>query len=490
VSRWLIDRETAFLSLLKRSVFGYAQSPYLPLFESAGLTYEDVRKLLAEEGLEATLGWLHRAGVYVTLEEFKGRVPIRRSGKEYTVSAPDFNNALSSKHLEVETGGTRGRAQRLSLDLDLLAHDAVVHRLFLEAFQAQDLPMAVWRTVPPNVSGIRKALLQAKIGRSVERWFSQTWFRGPGSWKYVLFTYYSVLAGVVAGCRIPAPEHVPLGDADRIVSWLAEQKQRNRRGSLDTIVSSAVRICRSAKEQGIDISGSFFRVGSEALTPSRARILEAAGVTTASHYAMTETGPIAMACAHADQPDECHVLLGKIAVTQQKKAVAGRSVDALFVTGLLPSVPKVMINVEVGDTAVFCQERCGCLLEQVGFTQRIHTIRSYEKLTSEGMLFLGTELAEVVEDVLPRRFGGDPSDYQFLEEEVQGLARVRLLVSPRLGPINGDEVVATVLEFLAQRSDGNRLMATIWSEGKVLKVERREPVVTRASKILPFHVNR
>ena len=77
------------------------------------------------------------------------------------------------------------------------------------------------------------------------------------------------------------------------------------------------------------------------------------------------------------------------------------------------------------------------------------------------MSYLGGELIALLEEALPARFGGSPSDYQLVEDEVGGLARVELLVSPRVGEVNEPELVAYVLDALARpclpRADGRRL---------------------------------
>jgi len=79
-----------------------------------------------------------------------------------------------------------------------------------------------------------------------------------------------------------------------------------------------------------------------------------------------------------------------------------------------------------------------------GYRTHLHSIRSYEKLTSEGMNFVGSDLLAVIETVLPSRFGGGPPDYQLVEEEVDGLPKVSVYVSPRLGDIDEAAVVETV----------------------------------------------
>jgi hypothetical protein len=91
----------------------------------------------------------------------------------------------------------------------------------------------------------------------------------------------------------------------------------------------------------------------------------------------------------------------------------------------------------MGDQAIVVQRACGCPLEQLGWVTHLHTIRSYEKLTGGGMTFLDTDVIRVLEEELPARFGGTPTDYQLLEEEADdGQPRLQLLVHPRVGPLN------------------------------------------------------
>ncbi len=105
---------------------------------------------------------------------------------------------------------------------------------------------------------------------------------------------------------------------------------------------------------------------------------------------------------------------------------------ALLFTTLLPTSAKVLLNFESDDYGVILTEReCGCPIGELGFERHLHTIRSYEKLTSEGMNFVGGDLLRLVEEVLPSRFGGGPPDYQLVEEEVDGLAEGERRTSAR-----------------------------------------------------------
>jgi hypothetical protein len=164
-------------------------------------------------------------------------------------------------------------------------------------------------------------------------------------------------------------------------------------------------------------------------------------------------------------------------------------VAALHVTTLLQSCPKLMLNVEIDDYGTIETRACGCPLGELGLVTHMHGIRSYEKLTGEGLNLTGSDLIALVDEVLPGRFGGAATDYQLVEEEVDGLTRVGIVISPRVGPVDESEAIDVVLDALAA-SPHNRLLAEVWREGQTVRVLRREPYETRAAKILALHVAR
>ena len=104
------------------------------------------------------------------------------------------------------------------------------------------------------------------------------------------------------------------------------------------------------------------------------------------------------------------------------------------------------------------------------------------------MRFLGEELIFALEQVLPARFGGSPSDYQLVEEEVGGLPRVHLLVSARVGSVDEEKLVSCLLETLGKGAESREMMAIVWKEAQTLRVERREPYMTASAKVLPLHI--
>lgn len=484
----LQHREESLIGLLREGVWRNPRSPYLPLFRNAGIEFGDVDALIQREGVDQALVKLRDAGVYVTLDEFKGKKPILRPGLEHPVSHMDFDNPLINAHFEGKTGGTGGTRRRLLIDLGMLEHDAAAQYVFLDSFGLVGRPNGIWRAVPPNNSGIKKPLMMSKMGLGLERWYSELPMRwGPEDFKYSAFGAFTVAVGRLSGYPFPYPQYVPGGKIGTIVDWMAENVKAGRPVNFDSSASSAVRICAEATRTGRDISGTFFRTGSEALTPARVAIIEKARVRVAAHYASSETGPIGMACSEGQEHDDVHVLMSKMAVIQKR---AGDHPDNLLLTTLATTSPKLMINIDSGDSGRLVKRHCGCGFGQLGFDQHISEIRSYEKLTCEGILLPASDVLRLVEETLPGAFGGAPTDYQLVEDRVEGLSRVRIAVSPRVGPVDEGAVVEALLSAIHAGGAGGRLMANRLREAKTLSVMRCEPFQTPAAKVMPLFVIR
>ena len=489
----LATREESFVEVLRQGVFEKPTSPYRALMRQAGISREDVEQLVGREGVEGALSVLFDAGVRVSLDEFKGRRTIERSGFHLDVRASDFDNPLARSHFEASTGGSRGVGTRLMIDLDLLRYESIHLFLSLQALGALDRPAGLWRPLPPGVTGIKELLYRARIGRLPEVWFSQN--RYHLRWEDARSATFALCA--LGGSRLwgrplAVPRYLPLERAVEVAEWLACRDAVEDAALLDTNVSSAVRVCKAAIEADLDISGTLFRTGGEPLTPSRAEIVAETGSRVVCNYGIAEAGRLGLACGAPQQLDEVHLLTDKIAVVQRPTAPlqGGPEFEALWVTTLHPATPKLMLNVEIGDYAERSSRHCECALGQAGFGEHLHTIRSYEKLTSEGMHFVGSELMNLLENVLPRRFGGGANDYQLVEEEFDGLARVSLLVSPSVGPVSESEIRELVLDSLGQGGQGRAMMSQWWKESATLRVERREPLPTGAAKVLPLHVRK
>jgi hypothetical protein len=147
-----------------------------------------------------------------------------------------------------------------------------------------------------------------------------------------------------------------------------------------------------------------------------------------------------------------------------------------------------MLNTESGDYGELDQRECGCHLERLGLRTHLTGLGSYEKLTSEGVSFMRNELYALIEEVLPARYGGHGTDYQLVEEEEQGLTRVSIIVSPYIGEVDEQALIATVLQTLGRYFEGGDRMANEWRRGETLRVVRREPFASGSRKILPLYV--
>lgn len=488
----LATRDERFLSTMHAGIFAYPRSPYLPLLQRAGIDEQHLAALVQQLGIQATLRQLYDAGVYLTLDEFKGRAPIVRSGLELPVKASDFDSPLNKGQLHGVTGGSRTRGTRITLDLEDFEGEIPMYRLWLQANDALALPQTYWRPAMPSTSTLKYALIAARTGIRVDRWYTQTrpGPRQPGGITGVLVHGATCLLTTFAGSPLPYPRYVPTDAPEPIVRWLAAQTARGERIYLDVIVSSAVLLCQRAAELGLDISGHLFRTISEPLTPAKAMAIRNAGCDVFSAYGMVDAGRLGCSCGTPNALDDMHLFTHRNAFLDVARAVPGwpQPVGALYLTSLRPTAPKMLLNVETGDYGVLSQRQCGCPLGQAGLTTHLHTIRNYEKLTSAGMHFMGADLLDLLEVALPQRYGGAPTDYQFVEAEEDAQTVLKLVIHPRLPIDDADEVKAFVLRELERRTAGGRLMTDVWRHSNTLRVERAQPYLTGSAKIQPLHV--
>jgi hypothetical protein len=134
---------------------------------------------------------------------------------------------------------------------------------------------------------------------------------------------------------------------------------------------------------------------------------------------------------------------------------------------------------------------CGCLQGKLGQDLHIQNVRSFEKLTSGGMAFLDTEFIHILEEELPKAFGGGPTDYQFLEgENEEGKPCLRLVVHPRIGTLDTAQVKETFLNMIGSGAGADKLTALLWRDANMVTVERSTPRPTSTGKIQHMHIER
>jgi hypothetical protein len=486
-------RGKAFLRVVKKAVFGHKGSPYLALMRLAGCELGDVEKMVSADGLDATLAALYDAGVYVTFEEFKGRAPIVRDGKEVPVRPEDFDNPFLRHYYEGASGGSTGVGTRVFVDLDHSLEQIPVILFLREAHGLLGVPTALWWGVLPTTAGVAQALSGNVIGSIPEKWYTPI---GKGDrsvrLKHRIATEFVLTAGRILGGRMPRPETVSLDNPQPLLEWAARTLEKHGACRITAFVSMHLRICLAAIEQGIDLTGATLSGGGEPPTPAKVDIIRRTGARWLPSYYLTEAGIVGAACGHPVDGNDLHLAKDCVAVIQRPRPVPGwqMSVDAFNLTTLLPGSPKVMLNVGLDDFGVIEKRPCGCPLEEIGYTEHIREIRSYGKLTGEGVTLINSDVVHVLEDVLPKRFGGSPLDYQLVEEEDgTGKTRLSLVVNPDLALPDEDTVVATVLGALDAGRHPATFAATLWGQAGALRVKRDRPIWGAGGKFLPLHVS-
>jgi hypothetical protein len=473
------DRDGAFLDLVRRVCASRPCNPYRQLFRAARCEPGDVERLVVQEGLEGALDALRRAGVYVSFDEFKGLRPAARGGETFQFAAADFDNPLARVHFTTTSGGTRAGPTRILIDLDHIAESASDWAIWFSAHGWFERPVVF---VTPQYPGIvNRQLRSAKLGKPYARWFVTS---AGGSLRYRLVSaYVQALSRWASGA--PRPERVSTLDGRRIGEELARMAEAGEPPCVVASPTTAARLCDAAVEGGTSLQGVTFLLGGEPYTDARKRALEAAGATGVPHYGSAETGPVGAQCPRPSTTDDVHVYRDAFAVIgAPRRAPDGSDGDPILLTGLRRAGPKVLLNVEIGDTAYVARRPCGCAFDSLAWDTHLWSIRSSQKLTGDGMTVLVSDLLPVLEEELPRRFGGTAGHYQLVEVQSEhGLARYELLVSPEVGAIDERAVVDALLDALDARRRAYGFMVEQWRRGRLLAVRRERPRPTGRGKL-------
>ena len=486
IERQLKGREARFLEMIDRAIFGYPRSPYLALFRNAGCERGDVETLVRKEGLEGALEVLLGAGVYVTFEEFKGFSPIVRGSRTFRVRDTDFDNPLITRHFGSSSGGTRGRPTRVVIDLEHLAESSPHWAVWFSDHQLLETPLVFYT---PTHAGICNSLLRcAGFGKRVDKWFA---IARMATWRDRIVAG-TVHALVRRALELEPPEFVPIDQSWKVGEHLAQLVAQGVSPCVNTYPSAAVRICQAMQDRGASIRRCTFLLRGEALTPARRASIEAVGANAVQTYGFAEGGTVGSQCRCPESADDVHLYEDAFAAIQRpRESTDGVSVGSLLLTGLRRACPKVMLNTEIGDHAEIVSRSCECTFGKLGYRRHLESIRGFDKVTSEGMTFFGPDVARLVEEILPRRFGGSMADYQLVEEEDEnGLCRYAVLVSPDLGAIDEAALVSLFLGELGKVRRFYRFKADLWARAGTLDVRRQPPVATSRGKVLPVRTLR
>ena len=482
----LDTRQQRFLDLVDRAVYGDERSPYRRLLAHAGCERGDLHALVAAEGVEGALRSLADRGVYVTFDELKGRSPIVRGSTRFAVADRDFDSPLVAGHLTTYTSGSGGRPTRVLRSLDLLTDGASTFSLALEAHGIRNPRTTLWLGGSPSWM-----VIYLKLGHPIDAWFYP--IRPLPGLARLGARYLSALTGL-GGRRLPPPVYCGLLEPETIAMWLADRVGHGRPVLLSTTTSAAVRVAVAASELGRSLAGVALHCRSEPLTAARRRLIERAGLQTVLDYGSMELPYVGFGCPATAGPDDVHLSRHLFAATvRRRRLFAGApAVDALLLTSLSPAAAKVALNVELGDSARIEEKDCGCLLGELGLRTHLSEIRSFEKLSTEGTSFACSNVVEILEELLPARFGGSALDYQLVEEELaaSGATRLSLRVHPAVGSLDEAAVRSTLLAALGRGGIVDTYQANLIRHAGSIVVVRRTPLATPAGKVLPFHLAR
>ena len=490
-------REENFLNLAEKSIFNYSRSPYLKLLGPRRIGFKDLKSWVEQTGIEASLRILKDEGVYFTVDEFKGKSQVVRDGIQFRCEESMFDNPFLSSVYEVRSGATRSAGTRIRIDFDYLRQRCLYDAFLLNTHGCLTAPIANWFPVFPGAPGINSSLRFGHIGNRVQRWFSQVaedqlkvnWEKKWGT--KLIFAIHSLY-----GYPLAEPEYASLNDAHKLAQWASQALNQHSTCVIYTFAASAVRVCIAAAEANLNIRGTKFFVTGEPLTPQKKREIESAGASAVPVYGISEAGVIAAGCDNPNAAsDHCHLYKDTTALITHKHNVAhsDMTVDSYLFTSLLYESPKLLLNVGMGDYGEISAAGCGCEFSSLGFDTTISGIRSYEKLTGEGVTFVDTDFIRIIEKDLPEKFGGRSTDYQLVEEEDEkGLTQLQLLVSPRVGSVDENEVLNRFMTLLKKAEDSPESWAQsgteMWKQSKMVSIKRDSPIPTASGKILPFYL--
>jgi len=481
-------REECFLDSVGRTIFANSDNPYHRMLCWAGCSYEDLAESVRRDGIESALCRLHREGVRLSHDEFKGKVPIRRAWGEMPGGPLRFRNPFAGGGLESRSSGSRSGSTGTSRSPRHRFHHLAYQSLCIREFDLGRRCRIQVKYVLPASDGISGCISYAYLGLPVDRWFA------PGaasadSAHYRLATNLLVAMAGLRGVKVPFPSHLPPNDFTPVAEWIARRRREGSSCVVGAHVSPAVRIASAAVQGGFDIRGTLFLSGGEALTAAKQQAIEASGCEVFPRYHISEIGPIGYGCRRMSSGNCVHLFHDSVAVIPHRRPApfADTEVESLLFTTLLPSAPYVLINAEMDDSGVIEAARCDCVFSAAGFRTAIRGIFSFGKLTGQGVTLVGTDIVQLLEEMLPRSFGGSPTDYQLAERETGTQTGLVLRVSPRAGRPSPEEVKN---RFLAEirRFEGGASASRIWKSTEALEVVIAEPISTSTGKVLPLHL--
>jgi hypothetical protein len=490
ISLQLKDRESNWLQLVRMTVFERPDSPYSRMFRLAGCEFADLSAEVRSRGLEPTLALLRSNGVYLAHQELKGKQPIVRAGREIPSCETSFDHPFLRSGVPSRSGGSRSEGTQSVVSAACRVYREGQRVLAAREFDLHNRVDIQLKPLLPGIAGLSSVLSHARIGL-VDR--NSRWFSFGGPWKnsfhFRLMTHFLVALARVYGFKPPFPVSLPANDFSPVAEHIARLRSRNLASALGAFTSPAVRVAAAAREKGWDIAGTLFLVGGEPLTEAKRRLIESTGCRVYPRYHISEVGQVGYACSRMNSGNCVHLFEDSVAAInyRQKAPFTDFEDDSILFTTLLPVSPKILINADMDDAGRIEPCECDCVYGRIGLRRMISGIHSVGKLTGHGMSLAGTDVVGLLEQILPKRFGGGPTDYQLVEVDEGFQTRIILRVRPEIC----EDSVETIRDFFlkeVQTFYTGRLVSRVWRNAGALHVQKAAPLATRDGKVLSLHL--
>lgn len=483
----LRNREANFLTLVRDGILAKPANPLATMFKLARCEFGDVESMVRRQGLEKTLNMLCDAGVYLRHDEFKGREHIVRSGREIPYELSGCINPLVKGCLESTSSGSRSEGMRSRRNVARSLYMEAWRRIVVREFDPGH--SRVWVSMAPilpSAYGVTGCVNAARDGRPLDAWFA-TGGSLRGSAHYRMMTRFLLTEARAMGHKVPFPRYLPHNDYRPVAKWVAKRRSEGKLAVVQGMVTPCVRTAAAAMETGLDITGTMFLCGGEALTEAKREVIEKAGAGVSPSYHISEVGFVGRACRQITSGNCVHINKDQVAVIsrRQKARLTDVQVNSLLFTTLPLFTPFALINTEMDDAGIIGERRCDCGFGRLGMTGQLSGIYSYGKLTGNGITLIGDDVQAILENSLPERFGGFPGDYQLVEGEQGAQTTISLRVSPRIHVDSIEEIRAFFWREL-QRVHGGSLARREWTQTDSLKILREEPLATATGKVLPL----
>jgi hypothetical protein len=190
-------------------------------------------------------------------------------------------------------------------------------------------------------------LALTQTGNTPERWYYPAPIGGqPEATNARVLVGVTVAAGRLGGAHIPFPRHLPPERAHEVAEWAGGKVAAGTPSFVAANPSAAARISAAAAERGIDLSGTFFRMGGEPFTPAKEALLASVGASGACYFYNGEVGGLTgVPCADPAGLGDVHLCSHRLALSTREVALDdGTAVPARCLTTIHPTARATAIN--------------------------------------------------------------------------------------------------------------------------------------------------